>query len=130
MVIIQRFIVMVNCISMVAFSMVKASDSSNVSNYITNIGKSAAIGYAQPLVTDLGAGINSGWFISSQPLSMFGKLPFGISIGMVNVDLVTVDNSMKRFNFSGELPSRVLVNTALPQGESIDNIFATLKDRI
>jgi hypothetical protein len=95
---------------------------------IADIGADAARGYTQPLVTVLGEGMNSGWYNCAKPLSMFNTLPFGLAVGMINVPLVVIDNTMKTFNFEGNLPIAIILDKTFESQNlslSVDAINST-----
>ena len=105
------------------------NSTDNAASMIAAVGKDAARGYTQPMVTVLGEGMNSGWYNCAKPLSLVNKLSFGIALGMVNVPIVVVDNSMKTFNFKGELPVKYLLDSTFKKlGFSIDSVNSILND--
>ena len=76
---------------------------------VTKIGEEGFKGYfGTPVVTIIGTGMNSGWHISSKPYSFLG-MPFGVSIGTINIPIMKLDNSLQVFDWRGSLPLQALI---------------------
>jgi hypothetical protein len=81
---------------------------------VTKIGEEGFKGYfGTPVVTIIGTGMNSGWHISSKPYSFLG-MPFGVSIGTINIPIMKLDNSLQVFDWRGSLPLQALIGDQVP----------------
>jgi hypothetical protein len=81
---------------------------------VTKIGEEGFKGYfGTPVVTIIGTGMNSGWHISSKPYSFLG-MPFGVSIGTLNLPIMKLDNSLQVFDWRGSLPLKALIGDQFP----------------
>jgi hypothetical protein len=76
----------------------------NLGKKLQKVGEDAAQGYLGPFVTVFGSGMNSGWHNSAKPLSLFNKLPIGVSVLSVNIPAVRITDDMRTFDFAGDLP--------------------------
>ena len=98
---------------------------------VTKIGEEGFKGYfGTPVVTIIGTGMNSGWHISSKPYSFLG-MPFGVSIGTINIPIMTLDNSLQVFEWKGSLPLQALIGDQVPAflaGSLPESIDVILKD--
>lgn len=106
----------------VAFAQTDSSDD-GFGSTLGDIGQDAAKGYLGPIATFLGTSMNSGWYNSSKSLGMFG-LPVGISVGSISEGFLNVDDNMRFFTFSGNIPLAAIVDPMLPAGQKMADLKA------
>lgn len=95
------------------FAQSDSTDDSSIWSSLTDLGVNAAQGWMGPFVTVFGTGMNAGWYNSSKSYS-FLKLPVGFSVGAVNLPIVVIDDDMRTFDFSGDLPLKAMLEPVMP----------------
>ena len=89
-----------------------AADNGGLGSIIQEVGTDAVKGYLTPFSTVFGTGMNSGWYNTSKPYSMFG-LPVGFSIAAVSLPVTFLSDDMKTFDLKGNIPIKKMLGDAM-----------------
>lgn len=101
--------------------------SQDFAESMQSMGKNAVEGYMQPFATGIGVGMNSQWAYSAKTMSFLG-LPVGFNL-YIGYPVVTVDKSMKTFDFKGSIPAAAIMEeVGMPEGTSLGEMVDFVND--